>query len=207
MVPAHRPLRPGPRAPRRMVRGGRDRRGRAARGRSSGRGARARLWNGALDTSPGFARRPRHRGRRLAGGHRPQPRAPGIGPGRLRRRGHLRLASAAPIRLRAVRVLDVARAAVSVPGVLDARAPRARSRRPGVLRGQPRRAGRDGAGSGALDDSGVARRRLNDGREFDIVKVYYEPASLERQLRTLGWAGWIRASGRHFVYGTVAPIV
>lgn len=57
-----------------------------------------------------------------------------------------------------------------------------------------------------LDDSGVARRRLNDGREFDIVKVYYEPASLERRLRTLGWAGWIRASGRHFVYGTVAPI-
>jgi SAM-dependent methyltransferase len=58
-----------------------------------------------------------------------------------------------------------------------------------------------------LDDSGVARRRLNDGREFDIVKVYYEPASLERRLRSLGWAGWIRASGRHFVYGTVAPIV
>ena len=57
-----------------------------------------------------------------------------------------------------------------------------------------------------LDDSGVARRRLNDGREFDIVKVYYEPTSLERRLRTLGWAGWIRASGRHFVYGTVAPI-
>ena len=56
------------------------------------------------------------------------------------------------------------------------------------------------------DDSGVARRRLNDGREFDIVKVYYEPTSLERRLRTLGWAGWIRASGRHFVYGTVAPI-
>ena len=57
-----------------------------------------------------------------------------------------------------------------------------------------------------LDDSGVARRRLNDGREFDIVKVYYEPTSLERRLRTLGWAGWIRASGRHFLYGTVAPI-
>jgi SAM-dependent methyltransferase len=57
-----------------------------------------------------------------------------------------------------------------------------------------------------LDDSGVARRRLNDGREFDIVKVYYEPASLERRLGTLGWAGWIRASGKHFLYGAVAPV-
>lgn len=57
-----------------------------------------------------------------------------------------------------------------------------------------------------LDDSGLVRRRLNDGREFDIVKVYYEPASLERRLRTLGWAGTVRASGRHFLYGTVAPI-
>jgi SAM-dependent methyltransferase len=57
-----------------------------------------------------------------------------------------------------------------------------------------------------LDDSGLARRRLNDGREFDIVKVYYEPASLECRLQALGWTGWIRASGRHFLYGTMAPI-
>jgi demethylmenaquinone methyltransferase/2-methoxy-6-polyprenyl-1,4-benzoquinol methylase len=57
-----------------------------------------------------------------------------------------------------------------------------------------------------LDDSGVARRRLNDGREFDIVKVYYEPASLEQRLRGLGWTGRVRASGKHFVYGMVEPI-
>jgi demethylmenaquinone methyltransferase/2-methoxy-6-polyprenyl-1,4-benzoquinol methylase len=57
-----------------------------------------------------------------------------------------------------------------------------------------------------LDDSGVARRRLNDGREFDIVKVYYEPASLEHRLRGLGWTGRVRASGKHFVYGLVEPI-
>jgi SAM-dependent methyltransferase len=57
-----------------------------------------------------------------------------------------------------------------------------------------------------LDDSGLAHRRLNDGREFDIVKVYYEPTSVERRLRALGWTGWIRASGRHFLYGTMAPI-
>lgn len=57
-----------------------------------------------------------------------------------------------------------------------------------------------------LDDSGVARRRLNDGREFDIVKVYYEPASLERRLQGLGWTGRVGASGKHFVYGMVEPI-
>src|SRR5262245_27576770 len=58
----------------------------------------------------------------------------------------------------------------------------------------------------SVDDSGLARRRMNDGREFDIVKVYYEPVSLERRLRTLGWTGWIRASGKHFLYGTMAPM-
>lgn len=57
-----------------------------------------------------------------------------------------------------------------------------------------------------LDASGVARRRLNDGREFDIVKVYYEPSSLERRLRGLGWTGRVRASGKHFVYGMVEPV-
>src|SRR5262249_39754117 len=31
----------------------------------------------------------------------------------------------------------------------------------------------------SVDDSGVVRRRLNDGREFDIVKVFYDPEDLE----------------------------
>ena len=72
----------------------------------------------------------------------------------------------------------------------------------GKLR-QPDSTARD---HGALDDSGVVRRRLNDGREFDIVKVFYEPADLERRLAALGWQRRVRASGRHFLYGAMQPI-
>jgi 2-polyprenyl-3-methyl-5-hydroxy-6-metoxy-1,4-benzoquinol methylase len=54
-----------------------------------------------------------------------------------------------------------------------------------------------------VDRSGVVRRKLNDGREFDIVKVFYEPATLERRLVDLGWSGWVRSSGTFFLYGEV----
>jgi demethylmenaquinone methyltransferase/2-methoxy-6-polyprenyl-1,4-benzoquinol methylase len=56
-----------------------------------------------------------------------------------------------------------------------------------------------------VDASGIVRRRLNDGREFRVVKVFHEPASLERRLLEAGWRGWVRASGRFFVYGSVSP--
>jgi SAM-dependent methyltransferase len=56
-----------------------------------------------------------------------------------------------------------------------------------------------------LDESGIARRRLNDGREFQIVKVFYEPLALERRLSERGWDGWVRSSGRFFLYGSVRP--
>jgi hypothetical protein len=54
----------------------------------------------------------------------------------------------------------------------------------------------------SLDRSGVVTRRLNDGREFRIVKICYEPVELERRLAALGWHGWIRSSGQFFVYGS-----
>lgn len=58
-----------------------------------------------------------------------------------------------------------------------------------------------------LDASGAVHRRLNDGREFTIVKVFYQPAALDRRLAALGWRGWVRSSGRFFVYGSVTPMV
>jgi 2-polyprenyl-3-methyl-5-hydroxy-6-metoxy-1,4-benzoquinol methylase len=56
-----------------------------------------------------------------------------------------------------------------------------------------------------LDRSGLVQRRLNDGREYRIVKVFYEPANLEQRLSSLGWKGWIRSSGQFFVYGCLTP--
>ena len=54
-----------------------------------------------------------------------------------------------------------------------------------------------------LDRSGTVRRRLNDGREFQIVKMFYEPANLELRLRELGWIGCVRTFGKFFVYGSL----
>ena len=56
---------------------------------------------------------------------------------------------------------------------------------------------------GPLDRSGVARRKLNNGREFEIVKIFYEPRGLERRLRERGWQGWVRSSGRYFLFGSM----
>jgi len=52
---------------------------------------------------------------------------------------------------------------------------------------------------------GVVHRKLNDGREFRIVKIFYEPATLYRKLRKLGWRGRVCSSGKFFFYGIVRP--
>jgi len=54
-----------------------------------------------------------------------------------------------------------------------------------------------------VDRSGIVKRKLNDGREFEIVKVFYEPEELERQLQALGWSGWVRRAGTFFLYGSL----
>jgi demethylmenaquinone methyltransferase/2-methoxy-6-polyprenyl-1,4-benzoquinol methylase len=51
----------------------------------------------------------------------------------------------------------------------------------------------------------VAVRRLDDGREFRIVKVFYAPAELEARLAELGWQVEVRATATHFLYGRGAP--
>jgi trans-aconitate methyltransferase len=50
-------------------------------------------------------------------------------------------------------------------------------------------------------ETATMQRRLNDGREFHIVKVYYPPADLTRRLRALGWAVDVQATASYFLYG------
>jgi ubiquinone/menaquinone biosynthesis C-methylase UbiE len=47
-------------------------------------------------------------------------------------------------------------------------------------------------------------RRLPDGREYNVVKVMYEPEELQAQLEALGWAAEITAT-RWFLYGSARP--
>jgi SAM-dependent methyltransferase len=49
------------------------------------------------------------------------------------------------------------------------------------------------------------RRRLSDGREYTIVKVYYGPTELRDRLEELGWVADIRTTGEEFFYGTATP--
>lgn len=60
--------------------------------------------------------------------------------------------------------------------------------------------------SGAADnpdpEADVAVRRLEDGREFTIVKVYREPAEVEDALRNAGFrGGTVTTTGRFFLLG------
>jgi demethylmenaquinone methyltransferase/2-methoxy-6-polyprenyl-1,4-benzoquinol methylase len=50
-------------------------------------------------------------------------------------------------------------------------------------------------------DRATARRRLNDGREFEIVKVFYDPRELAARLARLGWAADVKTTATYFLYG------
>ena len=49
--------------------------------------------------------------------------------------------------------------------------------------------------------AGIVTRRLDDGREFRIVKVFWEPAKLEARLAACGFAAAIASTPRYFIYG------
>ena len=47
----------------------------------------------------------------------------------------------------------------------------------------------------------IVTRKLNDGREFEIVKIFYRPKLLARQLNDLGWRFRIRETENFFIHG------
>jgi len=45
------------------------------------------------------------------------------------------------------------------------------------------------------------RRRLNDGSEFQIYKIFYDGPQLEAKLKALGWSINVSQTERYFIYG------
>lgn len=54
-----------------------------------------------------------------------------------------------------------------------------------------------------ITKTGVVERKLNDGRTFEIVKIFYEPGQLEEKLHSLGWNGPVYSTGTFFLHGCV----
>ena len=52
-------------------------------------------------------------------------------------------------------------------------------------------------------EAGIVTRKLNDGREFRIVKVFYEAAALAAKLGLLGWKSRLAQTPRYFISGEV----
>ncbi len=51
------------------------------------------------------------------------------------------------------------------------------------------------------DDTGIYhQRKLNDGQEFTIFKVFYEPSNLEQTLAECGIQAAVKTAGRYFWY-------
>src|SRR6266540_763550 len=51
-------------------------------------------------------------------------------------------------------------------------------------------------------DAGIVTRRLNDGREFRIVKLFWEPHALAARLGELRWSATLAQTPSYFIYGS-----
>jgi 2-polyprenyl-3-methyl-5-hydroxy-6-metoxy-1,4-benzoquinol methylase len=54
------------------------------------------------------------------------------------------------------------------------------------------------------DGNDTMTRKLDDGREFQIIKRFYDPPVLEQALAELGWDASVGATDEFFIYGTAA---
>jgi demethylmenaquinone methyltransferase/2-methoxy-6-polyprenyl-1,4-benzoquinol methylase len=48
-------------------------------------------------------------------------------------------------------------------------------------------------------------RKLNNGREYRIVKVFYRPEELAAKLSASGWRADIAQTERYFIHGDATP--
>jgi len=48
----------------------------------------------------------------------------------------------------------------------------------------------------------VLQRRLNDGREFRVYKIFYQPVELAARLQILGWNFELKQTDNFFIYGS-----
>ncbi|MGB9308119.1 MAG: hypothetical protein WCB92_31875 [Mycobacterium sp.] len=79
------------------------------------------------------------------------------------------------------------------------------ARRTGIPDRQPARPSRAVQDPYIVDDADdVQRRRLTDGSEHRVVKVFYEPDELAERLAQLGWVADLAGTSR-FIYGSVTP--
>jgi demethylmenaquinone methyltransferase/2-methoxy-6-polyprenyl-1,4-benzoquinol methylase len=56
-----------------------------------------------------------------------------------------------------------------------------------------------------IDGAPAARRSLSDGRQFDIVKVFWRPDELEQRLHSIDWDIDVRRTGATFLLGAGHP--
>jgi SAM-dependent methyltransferase len=54
-------------------------------------------------------------------------------------------------------------------------------------------------------DAGAVTRKLNDGREFRIVKIFWEPQSLTARLEQLNWSATLVQTSNYFIHGEARP--
>jgi demethylmenaquinone methyltransferase/2-methoxy-6-polyprenyl-1,4-benzoquinol methylase len=57
----------------------------------------------------------------------------------------------------------------------------------------------------AAEDDVVTERKLNDGRRFNIYKIFYSPAELVAKLDAIGWDAEMHGTESFFLYGHASP--
>jgi 2-polyprenyl-3-methyl-5-hydroxy-6-metoxy-1,4-benzoquinol methylase len=57
------------------------------------------------------------------------------------------------------------------------------------------------------DGNDTMTRKLDDGREFQIIKRFYDAAGLTEALAELGWNASLGTTDEFFIYGTASPAV